>query len=99
MLEGSPTITIKETTQPEVSGHLVGVSNIWERELADGSGAVAPRMSAALAITPKDTREVRHEKVVAGSQVKLGADVYCVEQIAEGKDQPGSIVLRKVKGS
>ena len=95
MAEGS--LTIKETTQPELSGYLVGVSNIWERELPDKSGVVAKRLSAALAITRRETGETRHEKVVAGSLITLGGDTYCVEKVEEGSAGPGAIVVRKMK--
>jgi hypothetical protein len=89
-------LTIRETTQQTLSGHLVGVGNIWERELPDKDGVVASRMSATLAITSTATNETRHEKVFAGSLFELGEDTYCVTDVQEGTSGPGAVALRKV---
>ncbi|BAZ32087.1 hypothetical protein NIES4074_45890 [Cylindrospermum sp. NIES-4074] len=97
-------ITIKESTQPTISGHLVGVSNIWERELPDDQGAIAsggrfaiaPRMSASLSIQDIASEQTRAEKVFAGSVLSLGADRYCVVNVEEGNSTPGMITLRKI---
>lgn len=90
-------ITIRETTQPELSGHLVGVSNIWERDLPDRQGVLASRLSATLTIRDLASRQTRVEKVFAGSEVSLGADRYCVAKVVAGKSEPGAIMLRKEK--
>lgn len=88
-------IRIGETTQPAISGHLVGVSNIWERELPDSHGVIAPRLSATVTIRNMATERSSVEKVIVGSVISLGADRYCVVDIEEGKSTPGAIVLRK----
>lgn len=88
-------IRIRETTQPTISGHTVGVGNIWERELPDETGVIAPRLSASLTIEDLATKEIRHEKVFTGSVVSLGADRYSVVNIEEGESSPGAIILRK----
>jgi hypothetical protein len=93
----SDEITIAATTQPELSGHLVGVGNIFERDLPDDKGVVAPRMSATLAITSRASHQTRHEDVFAGSVIALGADRYAVVAVVEGKKgQRGSITLRRL---
>ena len=94
MAEGE--ISIRETTQPELSGHLVGVSNIWQRDLPDANGAIAPQASAQVSIFSVDTRERRTEIVRPGSVLVLGADRYQVQGIVEGQSAPGWIVLRKI---
>lgn len=92
----SDEMTIRETTQPTISGHLVGVSNIWERELPDDKGVIAPRLSASLSIQDLASNQVRNEKVFAGSILLLGPDRYCVVSIEEGGATPGAITLRKL---
>lgn len=89
-------MTIRETTQQEFSGHLVGVGNIWERELPDDKGVIAPRMSATLAIHDLATEKTRHENVFAGSVISLGADRYYVSNVDDGGGARGSITLRKI---
>lgn len=88
-------ITIQETTHQEISGHLVGVGNIWERDLPDDKGVIAPRMSAILAIHDLATKKTRHEQVFAGSVITLGADRYHIVNVEEGGGAPGAITLRK----
>ena len=88
--------TIRETTQTELSGHLVGVGNIWERNLPDESGVIAPRLSATLSIQDLASKAERHERVFAGVNISLGADRYEVVSVAEGQSEPGSITLRQV---
>jgi hypothetical protein len=98
-LEGSMTddeLTIRETTQPTISGHLVGVGNIWERELPDDQGVLEPRLSARLSIQNLTSQETRVEQVFAGSVIMLGADRYCVVNVEEGESAPGAITLRKL---
>ena len=89
-------ISIRETTQPTLSGYLVGMSNIWERDLPDEHGVVAPRLSARLSIVDAASGQARHESVVAGSVLALGADRYRVVLIEEGASEPGAITLRKL---
>jgi hypothetical protein len=89
-------ITIRESTQPTLSGHLVGVSNIWERELSDAHGVLASRLSAKLSIVDVGSGRARHESVAMGSVIVLGADRYSVVQVAEGEATPGTITLRRL---
>jgi hypothetical protein len=91
----SEEMTIRETTQPTISGHLVGVSNIWERDLPDRQGVIASRLSATLTILDIATQQTRVEKVFVGSVLSLGADSYCVVNVDPGKSAPGAITLRK----
>jgi hypothetical protein len=88
-------ITIRETAQPILSDHLVGVSNIWERELADTTGVIKSRLSASLSISNLTSKQIRIEKVFAGSAISIGSDRYCVASVQEGNLTPGSIALRK----
>jgi hypothetical protein len=88
-------MTIRETTQPMISGHLVGVGNIWERDLPDDRGVIAPRLSATLSIMDLATNQTRHEIVFTGSLLSLGDDTYCVVNVEEGKSELGEIILRK----
>jgi len=87
--------TIRETTQVMISGHLVGVSNIWERELPDRQGVIAPRLSATATIRDVASQQTRVERVFAGSLLTLGADRYCVVKVDAGESAPGAITLRK----
>jgi hypothetical protein len=89
-------VRIRETTQQTISQHLVGAANIFERDLPDETGTVAPRMSATLSIQDLQTRQSRTEKVFAGSTLSLGVDRYCVVTVEEGSSQPGVVVLRKL---
>jgi hypothetical protein len=89
-------MTIQETTQPTISGHLVGVSNIWERDLPDSQGVIASRLSATVTIRDLTSQQSRVEKVFAGSVLSLGADDYCVVSVKPGKSAPGAITLRKM---
>ena len=89
-------MTIRETTQAAISGCLVGVGNIWERELADDKGETANRMSASLSITDVTSRETHVIKVFAGGAFTVGADRYYVVDVREGEKAPGSITIRKL---
>ena len=89
-------LTLRETTNPTLSDHQVGISNIFERDLPDASGVVGPRLSAVLVIFDPATKQSRRETVAADSVVTIGADRYCVVGLQEGKSQPGSISLRKL---
>jgi hypothetical protein len=89
--------TIRETTQAMISGHLVGVSNIWERDLPDRQGVTAPRLSASVTIRDMSSQQSRVDKVFAGSVLTLGADRYCVVDVESGKSSPGAITLHKEK--
>jgi hypothetical protein len=89
-------LNIRETTQPEISNHLVGVANIFERELPDASGTVARRVSAQLVISAPGSDDIRRETVYAGSIVSIGSDRYCVVAVDEGTSAPGSLTLEKL---
>jgi len=89
-------MTFKETTNPTLSDHQVGISNIFERELADAKGVKAQRVSASLTIFDPATKQSRKEIVAADSIVAIGNDRYCVVSVVEGKNQPGSISIRKL---
>ena len=89
-------ITIRETAQLEISGQLVAVGNIWERELPDSNEVIAPRMSATLSVHDPVSQEGWSEKVFAGSEISLGGDRYLVVNVEEGQSEPGSITLRSV---
>ena len=84
---------LRETTSNQLSGRDVGVSNIFERKLADGHGVVALRMSAILVIHDPDSDEITRPTVVAGSVVTIGADRYCVVEVNAGHDGPGALSL------
>jgi hypothetical protein len=90
-------VTIQETTQPTISGHRVGVGNIWERDLPDATGAVAPRVSAGLWILDIASDQERYQEVFAGSVLLLGADRYCVVKVEQGVSALGAITLRKIE--
>jgi hypothetical protein len=87
---------LRETTNPTLSDHQVGISNIFERDLADATGTVAPRLSAVLVIFDPASKQSRRETVIADSVVTIGRDRYCVVSIEEGTSQPGSISIRKL---
>jgi hypothetical protein len=89
-------MTFRETTNPTLSDHQVGISNIFERELADANGVKAQRLSASLTIFDPATKQSRKEIVAADSVVTIGPDRYCVVSVDEGKNQPGSISIRKL---
>lgn len=89
-------LTIRETAQPALSGYWVGVGNIWERELPDEQGIIAPRLSASLMIRDPASGQTRHEKVFTGNILTLGADRYLVVSVEEGDAAPGAIVLRRL---
>jgi len=89
-------ITIGETTQPALSDHLVGVSNIWERDLPNGHGTTTPRMSAQLSITDPSTRIARTEFVSEDDTIQIGDDRYRVIAVTAGRSAPGWIVVRRV---
>jgi len=86
----------RETTQPTLSNFLVGIADIYARDLPDSSGGVASRMSGLLVISDPETRQSREETVIEGSIVTIGADRYCVTRIEEGKHSPGWLSLRKL---
>jgi hypothetical protein len=88
--------TIRETTQPTIANHLVGVSNIWKRDLPDGRGVVANRLSATVTIVDPVTQEARREFVIVGSTFALGAEWYRVVNIDEGASNLGAITVRRI---
>lgn len=89
-------MTIKETTQQELSGHMVGVSNIWERKLPGADGVVEQRLSANLSIMEKETRQERDSKVLVGAEVTLGKSTWRVTNIERGASARGSLTLVEV---
>ena len=96
MIDGNDEMTIRETTQPAIGNHLLGVSNIWERELPDDRGVVAARLSATLNIADPATGEARREFVIVGSEFSLGAERYRVVNIDEGASDLGAITVRRI---
>jgi hypothetical protein len=89
-------LRFRETTNPTLSDHQVGISNIFERDLPDAKGVVAPRLSAVLVIFDPATKQSRRETVATGTTVAIGADRYCVVGVEEGKSGPGWVSLRKL---
>jgi hypothetical protein len=89
-------IELRETTNTPLSGHFVGVGNIWARDLPDDEGVVSSRMSATLAIFDPASQQLRHEEVFAGNVVSLGADRYRVVRVEASGSAPGAITLRKL---
>jgi hypothetical protein len=87
---------LRESTSPTVSDRRVGISNIYERDLPDAQGTVAPRLSAVLVIFDMATNETRRETVIEGSEVAIGADRYCVVGLEKGTTSPGSVSIRKL---
>jgi hypothetical protein len=95
-LEGEPQ-SYEEGTNPTISDYDVGISNIFARELPDDAGVVAKRLSASLSIHDPKTSSLRHEIVVPGNIVTIGADRYCVTSVDYGSDpKPGSVFLQKL---
>jgi hypothetical protein len=89
-------LRLRETTNPSLSKRQVGISNIFERDLPDASGAVASRLSAVLVIFDPETKESRRETVIESSVVTIGDDRYCVVALEEGKNEPGWVSIRKM---
>lgn len=95
-LAGQPE-SYQEGTNPTISEYDVGISNIFARELPDDAGVVAKRLSASLSIHDPKTDSLRHEIVVPGNIVTIGADRYCVTNVDYGSDpKPGSVELQKL---
>lgn len=91
------TITIREGTQPTLSGQLVGVADIWERDLPQ----VGTRMAAKVIITAPGQPQGVQQFAYEGLELPIGGDRYCVEKVIEhevtgGTKGPGSIALRKL---
>jgi hypothetical protein len=91
------TITIREGTQPTLSGQLVGVADIWERDLPQ----VGSRMAAKVIITAPGERQGAQQFAYEGLELSIGSDRYCVTKVTEfemtgGTKGPGSIALRKL---
>jgi hypothetical protein len=89
-------LRFRETTNPTLSNHQVGISNIFERDLPDAKGVVGPRLSAVLVIFDPATKQSRRETVATGTTVAIGADRYCIVGVEEGKSGPGWVSLRKL---
>jgi hypothetical protein len=86
----------RETTNPTISEYDVGISNIFQRDLANDAGVVAKRLSASLSIHDPKTDSLRHEIVVPGNVVTIGKDRYCIVDVDYGDDAPGSVSMQKV---
>ncbi|HLO84625.1 MAG TPA: hypothetical protein VK203_06370 [Nostocaceae cyanobacterium] len=90
-------ITIGSNTVGTISNYRVGVANIWERELPNDKGVIAPRTSAILAILDPTSQQSREEMVFTGSVISLGSDRYCVINVEYSDSSSSSITLRKIK--
>lgn len=90
-------LKFRETTSNTLSNKDVGISNIFERDLPDDKGTIAPRVSGVLVIHDPKTDEIQRETVFAGSVVSIGGDRYCVVSVELGKGSPGWVSLRQVK--
>lgn len=90
-------IEICEPCVGTIGEYSIGVGNIWERDLAGPEGVVKKRPSAMLSIWRQDSEagSERHETVVAGSEVQLGAETYRVIEVDYTRGKPGSIRLQK----
>ena len=90
-------IIIIETTQLKMFHYLVGVSNIWERELPDQQGVIKPRLSANINIFDLDSKESREQEVFSESIIALEGQNYRVVNVNDGTHtRPGSITLQKM---
>lgn len=87
------TFRLRETTNPTLSDHMVGIGNIFERELPGQDGLVRERMSASLSIFEPASGDEWDLKVAVGDSVTLGEDVYRVLSIEEGSTGPGWLTL------
>ena len=92
----SPT-RIVETTQVELSRHLVAPTNIWDREFPAEDGGSQSRPSAVLSLMDTASGRQWEERVFVGSRVVLGADTYQIIEVEEGETSPGHIVVRRVE--
>ena len=89
-------LKFRETTSNTLSNKDLGISNIFERDLPDDKGVIAPRISAVLVIHDPRTDEIQRETVFAGNIVSIGGDRYCVVSVERGNGSPGWISLRQV---
>lgn len=82
-----------QTTQPTISGCLVGIADIYDRPRPDAGNAMQPSALLVDACLPagKD-----YLVVFIGNVVKLGGDEYCVSDIEIRHDRPGRITLVKL---
>lgn len=90
------TTSIRETTQVELAGHLVGVGNIFEDEEEDAQDGSSAVLRATLSIQDRASGREWHERVAEGETVSLGAARFRVEEIEEGETGPGRLVMRWV---
>jgi hypothetical protein len=95
MVENGETV-IQESTQPKIGNYLVGVANIWERDLPDDNGVVASRVSASVTVFDPTTNESHREFVVVGSTLLIGNDRYRVVHIDEGHSDLGAITVSRI---
>jgi len=89
-------IDICENCVGQVEEYSVGVSNIWDRELAGPDGVTKKQPAGQLSIW-KEGEEVRHETVVVGTKLTIAGVVYEVVVIDNPKGDPGSIALLRAK--
>ena len=94
--EQAETLRIRETTQRALAAYRIGVADIFVRDAPDKVGAMAPRLSARIALFDPTTDTSHEETVIAGSVVTVGADRYCVVGLEEANLSPGWLSLRKL---
>lgn len=90
-------LTIRETTQAAIGDHFVGVGNIWERDLPDDAGVIAPRLSAHVFVAEQTSSDSQRHTVTVGSTLPVGNAEYRVINIDEGHGELGSVTVRRMK--
>ncbi len=90
------TTSIRETTQVELAGHLVGVGNIFEDDEEDARAGSRTVLRATLSIQDQASGREWRKRVAEGETVSLGAARFRVEEIEEGETGPGRVVMRRV---
>lgn len=90
-------LTIRETTQAAIGNHFVGVANIWDRDLPDDAGVIAPRLSAHVFVSEQTSSDSQRHTVTIGSTFAVGDAEYQLIDIDEGRGEPGSITVRRMK--
>ena len=92
-------IAIQESTQALISGRLVAVSNIWERDAPDADGVIAPRLTAQVTVADPGPDGSCRLDVAVGTVLVLGADRYRVVDVVRTVSAPGAITLRPLMGT